>query len=382
VRIVVAPDKFKGSLTAVEAAAAIGEGLRRGCPDAEVVLLPVADGGDGTVDAAVTSGYHRRTARVQGPTGQPVDADFAVRGDSAVLEMAEASGLRRLPGGVPAPLTASTYGTGQLLRAALEAGARRIVLGAGGSATTDGGAGMACALGVRLLDARGEDLPPGGAALLDLHAVDVSGLHPELASASVVLASDVDNPLLGERGAAAVYGPQKGATPQDVALLEAALTRYASVVHRDLGVDVSSVPGGGAAGGTCAGALAFLSAGMASGIDLVLDVVRFADALEGADLVVTGEGSFDAQSLHGKAPVGVAQAAASAGVPVIALVGRLDVSAAQLRTVGIGSARALLDLEPDQDTAVRHAAELLARLAEDAGRTFASARTERTASTG
>jgi len=381
VRIVVAPDKFKGSLTAVEAAAAIGQGLRRSCPDAEIVLLPVADGGDGTVDAAVTAGYDRRTARVQGPTGRPVDADFALRGDSAVLELAEASGLRRLPAGVPAPLTASTYGTGELLGAALASGACRIVLGAGGSASTDGGAGMACALGVRLLDARGQDLAPGGAALRELHAVDVSGLRPELASCSVVLASDVDNPLLGDRGAAAVYGPQKGATPQDVALLEAALTRYALVLHRELGIDVSSVPGAGAAGGTGAGALAFLSARISSGIDLVLDVVRFAEALQGADLVVTGEGSFDAQSLHGKAPVGVAQAAACAGVPVLALVGRLDVSAAQLQGVGIGSAHSLLDLEPDQETAIRHAGALLARLAEDAGRTFAAARSEPTSST-
>jgi glycerate kinase len=370
VRIVVAPDKFKGSLTAVQAAAAIGAGLRRSCPDAEVVLLPVADGGDGTVDAAVTSGYDRRTTRVSGPTGEPVDADFALRGDSAVLELAEASGLRRLPGGVRAPLTAGTHGTGQLVRAALDAGARRIVLGLGGSASTDGGAGMACALGVRLLDAQGRDLPPGGAALLHLHTVDVTGLASGLAGASVVLATDVDNPLLGVRGAAAVYGPQKGATPQDVERLEAALTRYAMVLERDLGVDVARVPGAGAAGGAAAGALAFLSARVCSGIDLVLDVVRFPDALRGADLVVTGEGSFDAQSLHGKAPVGVAQAAAAQGVPVVALVGRLDVSVDQLRGVGIGAAHALMDLAPDEATAVREAAGLLQRLAEQAGRVF------------
>ena len=370
-RILVAPDKFKGSLTAVQAAAAIGEGLRRACPDAEVVLLPVADGGDGTVDAAVTSGYERRTATVQGPTGEPVEAAYAVLGDAAVLELAEASGLRRLPGGVQAPLTAGTYGTGQLLRAALDAGARRVVLGVGGSASTDGGAGMACALGVRLLDARGQDLAPGGAALLHLHEVDVSGLARELAGASVVLASDVDNPLLGQRGAAAVYGPQKGASPRDVERLEAALTRYALVLRRDLGVDVARVPGAGAAGGAGAGALAFLSARIASGIDLLLDVVRFPEALHGADLVVTGEGSFDAQSLHGKAPVGVAQAARAAGVPVVALVGRLDVSADQLRGVGIHAAHALMDLAPDEATAVRDAAGLLTRLAEGAGRTFA-----------
>ena len=297
-RVVVAPDKFKGSLTAVQAARAMADGLRRVWPDSEVLLVPVADGGEGTVDAAVAAGYQRRTVPVQGPTGEPVLADFALRGGSAVLELAEASGLRRLPRGLPAPLTASTFGTGQLLLAALDAGARRVVLGVGGSATTDGGAGMAQALGARLLDADGAELPPGGAALLHLHRIDVEGLDRRLAATSVVLASDVDNPLLGPSGAAAVYGPQKGATPQEVERLDAALTRYASVVQRDLARAVDRTPGAGAAGGTGAGALAFLSARISSGIDLVLDVVGFPEALAGADLVLTGEGSLDAQALR------------------------------------------------------------------------------------
>lgn len=366
-RIVVAPDKFKGSLTAGAAATAIRTGLLRACPDADVVLLPVADGGDGTVEAAVAAGYQRRSVGVRGPTGERVHATFAVRGRSAVLELAEASGLRRLPGGRPAPLTASTWGTGELLLAALDSGASSLVLGVGGSASTDGGAGMAQALGARLLDVAGRQLPPGGAALLDLDRIEVDGLDPRLAAVTVVLASDVDNPLVGPRGAAAVYGPQKGASPDDVARLDAALTRYAQVVRRDLGMAIAGAPGAGAAGGTGAGAMAFLGAASTSGIALVLDVVGFAAAVAGADLVITGEGSLDVQSLAGKAPVGVAAAAAAAGVPVVALCGRLEVTPEQLRAVGISSARALLELQPDPGLAQRDAAELLARLAEQVG---------------
>lgn len=370
--ILVSPDKFKGSLTAVEAAVAIRAGLRRGCPSAEVVILPVADGGEGTVDAVVAAGYESRTVRVTGPTGLPVEAVFALAGTTAVVELAEASGLRQLPGGVPAPLTTTTYGTGELVRAALDAGAQRIVLGIGGSATTDGGAGLAQALGVRLLDPDGAELGPGGAALASLHQVDVSGLDPRLAGVEVVLATDVDNPLVGPDGAAAVYGPQKGASPADVAALDAALTHYAECLQRDLGVSVAAVPGAGAAGGAGAGALAFLGAHAEPGITLVLGTVGFGAALAGADLVVTGEGSLDLQSLAGKAPVGVAAAARAAGVPVVALVGRLAVDADRLASVGIGSAHAILDIEPDPAVAQRDAAVLLARLAERVGRTLAS----------
>lgn len=369
-RVVVAPDKFKGSLTAAQAAQAIAEGLRRGCPGVDVVQLPVADGGDGTVEAAVASGYRRQMVTVRGPTGEPVEATFALRGQTAVLEMAEASGLRQLPGGRPAPLTASTYGTGELLRAALDAGCSHLILGVGGSASTDGGAGMAQALGARLLGADGAELPPGGAALQDLDRIDTTGMDPRLASATVVIASDVDNPLVGPHGAAHVYGPQKGANPSEVLLLDAALTRYAAVVQRDLGVSVADTAGAGAAGGTGAGAIAFLGAHSTSGIVLILDVVGFADAVAEADLVITGEGCLDAQSLSGKAPVGVARAAASAGVRVIALVGRLEVADDELRGVGIAAAHALLELQPDDALAQRDAALLLARLAEQVGATL------------
>jgi len=360
-RVVVAPDKFKGSLTAVQAAAAIAAGFAAAHPDAVIVQLPVADGGEGTVDAALTAGFTPHRVVVQGPTGQPVTAVLAVREGTAVIEMAEASGLRLLPLARPAPLTASSYGTGELVRAALDAGASRIVLGVGGSASTDGGAGMAQALGAQLLGAAGRQVPPGGAGLAQLHRIDLTDLDARLADTEVVVASDVDNPLCGPRGAAAVYGPQKGATADDVATLDSALAHYAQLLRRDLNIDVADVPGAGAAGGTGAGALAFLGARLTSGIALLLEVVGFAEAIRGADLVITGEGSLDAQSLHGKAPIGVARAAG--GIPVIALVGRLEVHAEQLRAVGITGARALLELEPDAAIAQCDAHRLLTELA-------------------
>ncbi|NUS81190.1 MAG: glycerate kinase, partial [Streptomyces sp.] len=277
-RVLIAADKFKGSLTAVEVAAHVTAGLRRGAPGGagavSVEALPVADGGDGTVDAAVAAGFERRTARVTGPLGEPVTAAYALRGEVAVVEMAEASGLRRLPQGVFAPLTATTYGSGEVLRAALDAGARTIVFGVGGSATTDGGAGMLAALGARLLDAAGEPVAPGGGPLRGLAAADLSGLDPRLADTEIVLASDVDNPLTGPKGAAAVYGPQKGATEADVAALDAALAHYAEVLTSAVGpraAECAQAPGAGAAGGIGYGAL-LLGAGFRPGIEVMLDV--------------------------------------------------------------------------------------------------------------
>ena len=364
-RVVVAPDKFKGSLTAVEAAEAIGEGLRQGRLGVDVVLAPVADGGDGTVDAAVAAGYDRITTTVAGPTGQPVTASFAVSGDTAVavVEMAEAAGLRRLPGGRPAPLAATTFGVGELIRAALDRGVRRVVLGVGGSATTDGGTGMARALGVRFLDADGRDLAPGGAALGRLHTIDMAGLDPRLRDLEVVVASDVDNPLTGLRGAAAVFGPQKGAGPADVEELEQALSQLASVIARQLGVDLAGRAGAGAAGGTSGGAVAFLGASIVSGIDLLLDLAHFPTAVRTAHLVITGEGSLDGQSLAGKAPWGVAQAAARAGVPVVVLVGRSTLTDEEARAAGFAEMHALTHLEPDLERCQRDASTLLMSLA-------------------
>ncbi|MET9415715.1 glycerate kinase [Streptomyces klenkii] len=365
VRVLIAADKFKGSLTAVEVARHVAAGLRRGADAAgrplDVAALPVADGGDGTVDAAVAAGFARREVRVTGPVGAPVTAAYALRGGTAVVEMAEASGLRRLPGGVPAPLTATTYGTGELLRAALDAGARTLVLGIGGSATTDGGAGMLSALGARLLDASGAPVRPGGAALAGLATAGLSGLDPRLRAVELVLASDVDNPLTGPAGAAAVYGPQKGAGPDDVALLDAALAHYAAVLD---GGALAGAAGAGAAGGLGYGALAGLGAVFRPGIEVMLDVLGFAGALDGTDLVITGEGSLDAQTLRGKAPAGVAAAARARGVPVVAVCGRLSLETSALQGAGIGRAYALTDLEPDTERCMALAGPLLERLAE------------------
>jgi glycerate 2-kinase len=365
-RVLVAADKFKGSLTAVEVAAHVAAGLRTVLPELSVESLPVADGGDGTVEAAVAGGFERRTARVTGPTGEPIEAAYALRGGTAVVEMAEASGLRHLPPGIFAPLTATTYGTGELLRAALDGGARTIVLGVGGSATTDGGAGMLSALGARLLDGGGAPVAPGGGALAALASADLSGLDPRLARTEIVLASDVDNPLRGPKGAAAVYGPQKGASEADVALLDAALGQYVRVLGAALGplaADAADAAGAGAAGGIGYGALVGLRAAFRPGIDVLLDVLGFADALGRADFVITGEGSLDAQTLHGKAPVGVAAAARARGIPVAAVCGRLALSGPELAAVGISRAYPLADLEPDLARSMAHAAPLLERAA-------------------
>ena len=356
--VLVAPDKFKGSLTAPEVASAVAAGIADVRPDVAVRALPVADGGDGTVDAAVAAGFRRVRVPVRGPTGRLVTASYAVRGDTAVVELAEASGLHRLPGS-PEPLTATSAGTGDLIVAAVRAGCRRVVLGVGGSACTDGGAGMLTALGVRLLDDSGRDLPPGGAALSRLARLDLSELDPMLSEVDIELASDVDNPLFGLSGAAFVYGPQKGASPDDVELLDEALRHWASVV----GPEFASRPGAGAAGGVGYAAMAVLGARMRPGIALLMELLGFDDALAGATLVVTGEGSLDRQTLSGKAPAGVARAASDKGIPCVAVSGRCQLSSVDLAGAGIAAAYALTDLEPDPARCMADAGPLLRRLA-------------------
>ncbi|MER6508024.1 glycerate kinase [Nonomuraea sp. NPDC001636] len=368
-----APDKFKGSLTAAEVAARVSAGL--GVPTVE---LPVADGGDGTVEAAVACGFDRVTVEVTGPTGERVRAAYAWReaggAPTAVVELAEASGLRRLSAG-PAPLTATSYGTGELIADALRRGARRIVLGLGGSASTDGGAGMVRALGARLLDGDGAELPDGGAALRGLARIDLSGFA-DVSGVEFVVAGDVDNPLLGPHGAAAVYGPQKGAGPEDVKVLEAGLSRLAAVATQTHGLvgavehddtpramGVAGAPGAGAAGGVGFAALAFLHAELRPGIEYLLDLLGFGALVQDARLVITGEGSLDEQSLRGKAPIGVAQAAARAGVPVVAVCGRRTLGDTELKDAGIEAAYALTDLEPDPARCMAEAGPLLERLA-------------------
>jgi glycerate kinase len=363
-RVVVAPDKFKGSLSAPQVAAHVAAGLARMVPGAEIVQMPVADGGEGTLDAAVSAGFRRVPVTAEGPTGEPVETYYAERDGVAVIELADVSGLRRLPDGRSAARTASSYGTGEVLRAALDAGCRRLLLGIGGSACTDGGAGLVQALGGQLRDAAGRGIGRGGAALAAVESLDLTSIHPALRTAEVVVASDVDNPLLGPRGAAAVYGPQKGASPADVAELDAALERWAQAVYVATGVEASTQPGAGAAGGVGFAALAVLGATLQPGIDLILRLVDFPATLPGTDLVVTGEGSLDEQTLHGKAPVGVAAVARSAGVPVVAVAGRSLLTPADLAPTGILAAYALTDIEPDTDRCMHEADSLLELLAE------------------
>jgi glycerate kinase len=333
-RVVLAPDKFRGSLTATEVAAHLATGLRAAVPGLEVALVPVADGGEGTVEAAVAAGFERVTAVASGPTGEPVQTAWARRGDEAVVELAAVSGLDLLPGGVPAPLTATSRGTGELVAAALAAGCTRVVVGIGGSACTDGGAGLLRALGLRTLGTDGRPVAEGGAALADVQRVVTSGLDPLLGEVDLVVACDVDNPLTGPSGAAHVYGPQKGASPDDVARLDDALAHWADLVASVTGVDRRDVPGAGAAGGVGFGLLALAGARTRPGADLVFELTGLAAALAGADLVITGEGSLDAQSLRGKAPTAVARLGREHGVPVVAVVGRSLVDASDAQAAG------------------------------------------------
>jgi glycerate 2-kinase len=360
--VVIAPDKFKGTLTASEVAAHVAAGLG----DVATVAVPVADGGDGTVDAAVAAGYRRVELGVRGPTGRAVTAAFGLLDAMAVVEAAQACGLAllRRSGGALAPLTATTRGVGELIVAAVRMGARKVVLGLGGTATTDGGAGLVQALGGRLWDARCRELAPGGAALATLDSLDLTRLR-DLSGVEFLLASDVDNPLLGPQGAAAVYGPQKGASAADVSALEAGLARWADVAESCAGLSARSLPGAGAAGGLGFAAQLFLGARMRPGIELLLEMAGFRDKLDGARLVITGEGALDEQTLHGKAPVGVARAVTTHDppVPVVAVCGVCTLTAAELHAAGIAAAYALTDIEPDIAICRAQPGPLLERLA-------------------
>ncbi|HEX4791656.1 MAG TPA: glycerate kinase [Actinospica sp.] len=368
--VIIAPDKFKGTLDAAEAAERIADGvLRAAPPGTSVRTFPVADGGEGTVRAALASGAGFREASVwvSGPTGQPVRASLAVdeAEGTAVIEMAQASGLAQLPDAIPAALTASSRGTGELIRHAVrELGCRKLVLGVGGSACTDGGAGMLQALGVRLLDAEGVELEPGGAALARLARIEA----PEelLPGVELALATDVDNPLLGAHGAAAVYGRQKGASDEDMRNLDVALTVWADKIADTTGEDHRDAAGAGAAGGTGFGALALLGARMRPGIALLLDLLGFERIVAGADLVLTGEGSLDEQSLHGKAPIGVANAARRAGALVAAVAGRVALPEARWREAGFAAVYELVALAGEGEDPFTDAARLARRAGEKA----------------
>lgn len=364
VRILIAPDSFKGSLSAAEAAAAMARGAKAAFPAAAVVEIPMADGGEGTLDALVAgTGGQVVTLTVTGPLGTPVEARFGLLGDgeTAAIEMASASGLLLVPTEERNPLFTTTYGTGELIRAALDRGVKRIVCGIGGSATNDGGAGMIMALGAKLLKADGSPIGFGGRALADLDRIDLSDLDPRAKQVELLVACDVDNPLCGPRGASATYGPQKGATPEMVAELDQNLAHLAEIMSRDLGVNVREVPGAGAAGGLGAGLMGFLGARPRPGIEVVMEALHMDDLLAGVTLVVTGEGRTDGQTLAGKVPMGVARRAANHGIPAIVVSGAVTPDAEALREHNIASLISICDGPMPLDQAMTHAAELLER---------------------
>jgi glycerate kinase len=366
-RIIIAAGALKHSLSAVEAAQAIARGLHHSGIGADLVLLPIADGGNGTLEAFLLSGGQEIVIPVSDPLGRPIKASFGLLGSTAVIEMALASGLEHLKPDELSPLTATTYGTGQLMKAALDAGAERVIVGVGGSATVDGGAGCMQALGVRFLDTDGKEIPPGGGSLHLIEKIDMHGLDPRWKNVEVIIASDVINPTLGEQGAAAIFGPQKGASPADVETLENNLRDFFMLVAGELGVDVRDTPGGGAAGALSAGLMAFLGGKIQSGIDLILDVRSFDQMLEDAALVITSEGRMDTQTIHGKGPVGVAKRAQARGVRTVALVGGLAAPDHVLHEAEVWAALPIIDTPMTIDTALAQAERLIERAAERLG---------------
>ncbi len=375
-RIVLAPDSWKECLAAPAVAAALARGLRRACPAAELVELPVADGGEGTVAALVAAtGGSFRTVMVRGPLGAPLAARFGFLGDgtTAVVEMAAAAGLELLPPAQRDPLAADTFGVGELLRTAADAGAARIIVGLGGSATTDAGAGLARALGHRLLDEHGAPIPPGGGGLAKLSRWVAADRDRRFDTLPIDAACDVDNPLCGPHGAARVFSPQKNATPLQAEALDANLRRWAEIVRRDLGRAVAEVPGAGAAGGLGAGLLALTAARLRPGIDLALDAMGFDRLLAGADLCIASEGALDATTLRGKAVAGVARRCAAAGVPCLAFAGRVDLDAEGLAELGLAAAFGIAPRPATLAESQTHAAEWLANAAEQTLRLWLAA---------
>ena len=366
-KIVIAPQAFKGSISALDSAKAMQVGVLSVLPDAETILVPVADGGDGTLETLVEgSGGSVRTATVTGPLGELREASWGAMGDgvTAVVEMARTSGLALVPLDARDPMNATTYGLGEAIRSGLDEGFRRFIVGIGGSATNDAGAGMAQALGVSLIDSHGNILVPGGAALSQLHRVDLSGLDKRASKSTFMVACDVTNPLTGPEGASAIYGPQKGATPEMVAELDSALELFAEVVRRDVGVDVEHLQGSGAAGGLGGGMVAFLNAELRTGVDIIMGIVNIDEHLEGADLVITGEGALDFQTVYNKAPIGVAQRAQAKGVPVVAIAGTLGERYELVHDRGIDGALPIPTGPMTLEEASERAAELITQATE------------------
>lgn len=370
-KIVIAPDSFKGSVSALKAANAMEQGLRRVFPDAIIEKIPMADGGEGTVQSLVdATGGHLHTRRVLAPLENEVDAQFGILsdGETAVIEMASASGLTRVEPHERNPLRTTTYGTGQLIHTALEAGCRRLIIGIGGSATNDGGAGMAEALGVRLLDTNGKQIQRGGGSLGQLASIDVTGLHPAIAETETVVACDVNNPLTGPDGASHIYGPQKGATPEMIETLDGYLAHFDDILRQTLGKSFNDIPGAGAAGGLGAGLMAFLNAELRLGIDIMIDAVNLKERVKGAAVVFTGEGQLDFQTVFGKTPVGVAKVAKAYDIPVIAIAGGIAEGAEAVYDAGIDAMLGIVQEPMSLENAVTDASRLIADIAEQAAR--------------
>lgn len=372
-KIVIAPDSYKESLSAAQVADIIESGMKEIFPAASYIKLPVADGGEGTVEAMVDAFHGRRMhVTVRGPLGEPVTACYGLSGDGqlAIIEMAAASGLALVPASRRDPRVTSTEGTGELIRAALDTGARRLILGIGGSATNDGGTGMLRALGVRFLNASGADLPPGGAALAHLALIDTSGLDPRLEQCTIHVACDVDNPLTGPHGASAIFGPQKGASPDMVRELDKALRHYAEIIRAQFRVEADTVPGAGAAGGMGAAMLAFTPAQLRPGAEIVMEAVGLDAQVQDADLVITGEGRIDSQSIRGKTPIGVANVAKRHGKPVIGIAGCLTPDVGVVHQHGIDAVFSVLDSACTVEQALSAASDNLRRAARNVAATL------------
>lgn len=370
-KIVIAPQAFKGSISALEAAKAMDKGVRKVFSQIETVLIPVADGGDGTLETLVESSSGTlRTAEITGPLGEITTAHWGAMGDNqtAIIEMARTSGLAMVPPAKRNPLITTTYGLGEMIRHAMEAGFRRFIIGIGGSATNDGGTGMAQALGIHFTDLSGNELPFGGAGLSKLHKIDISQIDPRILQSEFMVACDVSNPLTGPEGASEVYGPQKGATPEMVAQLDQALTHLAQVIRKDLGLEINDISGAGAAGGLGGGLIAFLNGKLRTGVDIVLDTLRLDDKLYGADLVITGEGSLDFQTVYDKAPIGVAKRAKNNGIPVIAVSGSLGNGYTNIHEHGIDAALAIIRYPMTLEESSQNASELITDATEQAFR--------------
>lgn len=373
-KIVIAPDSYKESLSAVEVAQAIEKGFREIFPDAEYISVPVADGGEGTVDAMIgaTQGS-KMTATVTGPLGEPVTACWGMSGDgkTAFIEMAEASGLALVPVDKRNPLVTTSRGTGELILRALDNGARNIIIGIGGSATNDGGAGMVQALGAKLVDATGKEISPGGGSLLSLNSIDISGMDKRLESCVINVACDVTNPLIGDNGASRIFGPQKGADEATIVELDRNLAHFADVIKKHLRIDVKNAPGAGAAGGMGAALMAFLGADLRSGIEIVTEALNLEEHIHDCSLVVTGEGRMDSQSIRGKVPVGVAAVAKKYRKPVIGIAGALTSDVAVVHQYGIDAVFSVLNSIGTLEDAFKNAFENIYRASRDIAATVA-----------